>query len=256
MKLFILLFIVGSLLQANSAHAEKITVAAAADLKFAMDEIVTGFNKNHAGDEVQVVYGSSGKFLTQIQQGAPYDLFFSADIGFPRELAKKGLAASEVKPYAVGRIVIWSAEVDATKLTLASLTDPKFTKIAIANPKHAPYGTRAEEALRSAGVWDKVQPKLVFGDNISQTAQYVLSGNAQVGIIALSLVLNPELSRKGRYYLIPDTLHNSLEQGFVITKPGANKPLAKRFADYMGSHQVRAVMTKYGFVLPHEKVVK
>ena len=256
MKLFILLFIVGSLLLANSAHAEKITVAAAADLKFAMDEIVTGFNKNHAGDEVQVVYGSSGKFLTQIQQGAPYDLFFSADIGFPRELAKKGLAASEVKPYAVGRIVIWSAEVDATKLTLASLTDPKFTKIAIANPKHAPYGTRAEEALRSAGVWDKVQPKLVFGDNISQTAQYVLSGNAQVGIIALSLVLNPELSRKGRYYLIPDTLHNSLEQGFVITKPGANKPLAKRFADYMGSHQVRAVMTKYGFVLPHEKVVK
>ncbi len=256
MKLFILLFIVGSLLLANSAHAEKITVAAAADLKFAMDEIVTGFNKNHAGDEVQVVYGSSGKFLTQIQQGAPYDLFFSADIGFPRELAKKGLAASEVKPYAVGRIVIWSAEVDATKLTLASLTDPKFTKIAIANPKHAPYGTRAEEALRSAGVWDKVQPKLVFGDNISQTAQYVLSGNAQVGIIALSLVLNPELSKKGRYYLIPDTLHNSLEQGFVITKPGANKPLAKRFADYMGSHQARAVMTKYGFVLPHEKVVK
>ncbi len=256
MKLFISLLIVGSLLLVSSAHAEKITVAAAADLKFAMDEIVTGFNKNHAGDEVQVVYGSSGKFLTQIQQGAPYDLFFSADIGFPRELAKKGLAASEVKPYAVGRIVIWSAEVDATKLTLASLTDPKFTKIAIANPKHAPYGTRAEEALRSAGVWDRVLPKLVFGDNISQTAQYVLSGNAQVGIIALSLVLNPELSKKGGYYLIPDTLHNSLEQGFVITKPGANKPLAKRFADYMGSLQARAVMTKYGFVLPHEKVVK
>ncbi len=117
--------------------------------------------------------------------------------------------------------------MDATKMTLASLTDPKITKIAIANPKHAPYGKRAEEALRSAGLWDKVQAKLVFGENISQTAQYVQTGNAQVGIIALSLVLNPELSKKGGYYLIPDNLHNPLEQGYIITKLGANKPLAK-----------------------------
>ncbi len=253
MKLFKLLFIVCTLLLANTAQAEKITVAAAADLKFAMDEIVTGFNKSHSGDEVQVVYGSSGKFHTQIQQGAPYELFFSADIGFPRELAKQGQASSEVKPYAVGRIVLWSADMDATKMTLASLTDPKITKIAIANPKHAPYGKRAEEALRSAGLWEKIQPKLVFGENIAQTAQYVQSGNAQVGIIALALVLNPELSKKGGYYLIPDTMHNPLEQGFIITKLGANKPLAKQFADYMGSKQVRTIMTKYGFVLPGEK---
>ena len=256
MKLLKLLFVISSLVLATTAHAEKITVAAAADLKYAMDEIVTGFNKSHSGDDVQVVYGSSGKFHTQIQQGAPYDLFFSADIGFPRELSKQGQAASEVKPYAVGRIVLWSAEIDATKLTLANLTDPKFNKIAIANPKHAPYGKRAEEALRSAGLWDKVQPKLVFGENISQTAQYVMSGNAQVGIIALSLVLNPELSKKGGYYLIPDTMHNPLEQGFVITKLGANKPLAKKFADHMGSKQARAVMMKYGFVLPDEKAGK
>ena len=235
---------------ATTVHAEKITIAAAADLKFAMDEIVTGFNKNHAGDEVQVVYGSSGKFHTQIQQGAPYDLYFSADIAYPRELAKQGQAASEVKPYAVGRIVLWSANMDATKMTLASLADPKITKIAIANPKHAPYGKRAEEALRSAGLWDKVQPKLVFGENISQTAQYVQSGNAQVGIIALSLVLNPELAKKGGYYLIPDNMHNPLEQGYIITKRGANKPLAKQFADYMGSKQARGVMTKYGFRAP------
>jgi len=253
MKLFRLLFVVGSLLLSTTSHAEKITIAAAADLKFAMDEIVTGFNKNHSGDEVQVVYGSSGKFHTQIQQGAPYDLFFSADIGFPRELAKQGMAASDVRPYAVGRIVLWSADMDATKMTLASLADPKITKIAIANPKHAPYGKRAEEALRSAGLWEKVQPKLVFGENISQTAQYVQSGNVQVGIIALSLVLNPELSKKGGYYLIPDNLHNPLEQGFIITKFGANKPLGKKFAEHMGSKQARSVMTKYGFVLPGEK---
>ena len=252
MKLIKLLFIACSMLVVSTAHAEKITVAAAADLKFAMGEIVTGFNKNHAGNEVQVVYGSSGKFHTQIQQDAPYDLFFSADIAYPRELAKQGMAASEVKPYAVGRIVLWSAEIDATKMTLTNLTDSKITKIAIANPKHAPYGKRAEEALRSAGLWEKVQPKLVFGENISQAAQYVQSGNAQVGIIALSLALNPELSKYGGHYLIPDTMHNPLEQGFIITKLGAKKPLVKEFAEYMGSKLARAIMTKYGFVLPGE----
>jgi molybdate transport system substrate-binding protein len=253
-KFLAVLFFIG--LTTSSAHAEKITIAAAADLKYAMDEVVAAFNKNRNGDEVQVVYGSSGKFHTQIQQGAPYDLFFSADIGFPRELAKQGQAASEVKPYAVGRIVLWSAAMDATKMTLASLADPKITKIAIANPKHAPYGKRAEEVLRSAGLWDKVQAKLVFGENISQTAQYVQTGNVQVGIIALSLVLNPELSKKGGYYLIPDSLHNPLEQGFIITKRGAGKPLAKKFADFMDSKQARGVMIKYGFVLPGEKAGK
>ena len=243
-------------LATSSAHAEKITIAAAADLKFAMDEIVTGFNKGHSRDEVQVVYGSSGKFHTQIQQGAPYDLFFSADIGYPRELARLGLAVSEVKPYAVGRIVLWSADMDASKMTLVSLADPKVVRIAIANPKHAPYGKRAEEALRSAGLWDKVQAKLVFGENISQTAQYVQSGNAQVGIIALSLAVSPELAKKGGHYVIPDKLHQPLEQGFIITRLGADKPLARQFADYMGSKQARSIMAKYGFVLPFEKAGK
>ena len=256
MKLFKMLFATLSLLFATSAHAEKITVAAAADLKFAMDEIVTGFNKSHSGHEVEVIYGSSGKFHTQIQQGAPFDLFFSADIGFPRELVKQGLAASEVKPYAVGRIVLWSNSMDASKMTLVSLTDPKITRIAIANPKHAPYGKRAEEALLSSKLWDKVQSKLVFGENIAQTAQYVQSGSTQVGIIALSLALNPELSKKGGYYLIPENLHNPLEQGYVITKRGAGKPLAKTFADYMSSKPARSIMTKYGFVLPGEKAGK
>ncbi len=256
MKTIQFIFVLCSLWFAATAHAEKITVAAAADLKFAMDEIVVSFNKNHSGNEVQVVYGSSGKFHTQIQQAAPYDLFFSADIAFARELVKQGLAASDVKPYAIGRIVLWSSEMDAAKMTLANLADPKIIKIAIANPKHAPYGKRAEEALRSAGLWDKVQAKLVYGENISQTAQYVMSGNAQAGIIALSLVLNPELSKKGGYYLIPGSLHNPLEQGFIITRMGADKPLAKKFADFMDSKQARSIMTKYGFVLPGEKAGK
>jgi len=253
MKLIKLFFVACSLLLATTAHAEKITIAAAADLKFAMDEIVTGFKKGHPGNEVEVIYGSSGKFYTQIQQGAPYDLYFSADIDYPRELVKNGFANSDVKPYAFGRIVLWSAKMDAAKMTLSSLNDPKITRIAIANPKHAPYGKRTEEALRALGLWDKLRPKLVFGDNIAHTAQFVQTGNAVVGIIALSLALNAELSKKGGYYLIPENLHAPLEQGYIITKRGANNRLAKQLADYMSSRAVRQVMTKYGFVLPGEQ---
>jgi molybdate transport system substrate-binding protein len=238
-----------SLLCAAAAHAEKITIAAAADLKFAMDEIVTAFQQTHPTDTVDVIYGSSGKFHAQIQQGAPFDLFFSADIAFPRALAKAGFAASEVKPYALGRIVLWSASLDASKMTLQSLSDPQITRIAIANPKHAPYGKRAEEALRSQGLLEKVGPKLVYGENIAHTAQFVQTGNAQVGILALALAISPELASKGAYWLIPDKLHEPLEQGFVITKRAEGNALARRFADYMASPPARAVMARYGFAL-------
>jgi len=244
------------LLLTTTAQAEKIMVAAAADLKFAMDEIVASFNQTHSHGEVQVVYGSSGKFHTQIQQGGPYDLYFSADIDYPRELAKLGLAGSEVTPYAVGRIVLWSNSLDATKLTLESLADPKITRIAMANPKHAPYGKRAEEALRATGLWEKVEEKLVFGENIAQTAQFVQTGNAQVGIVALSLALNPQISKDGGYCLIPDKFHKPLEQGYVITRLGAEKPLAKSFAGYMQSASARTIMVRYGFVLPNETTEK
>lgn len=256
MKLIKQLLTIGALLLALTAHAGKITIAAAADLKFAMDEIVVTFKKSNTTDEVDVIYGSSGKFHTQLQQAAPYDLYFSADIGFPRELAKAGLAASEVKPYAFGRIVLWSTSMDASKMTLDSLTNPKITRIAIANPKHAPYGKRAEEALRAAGLWDKIEPKLVYGENIAHTAQFVQTGNAQVGIIALALAVNPELASKGGYWLVPDNLHNPLEQGFIITQHGAGNALAKRFADNMSSPAARTIMTKYGFVLPGEAASK
>lgn len=238
------------LLLSLSAHAEKITIAAASDLKFAMDEIVTLFKQDNPGNEVDVVYGSSGKFHTQIQQKAPYDLFFSADIGYPRELAKNGLAASEVNTYAYGRIVLWSASLDATQMTLNSLTDPKISHIAIANPKHAPYGKRAEEVLHATGLWQRVEPKLVYGENIAHTAQFVQTGTAQVGIIAQSLAINPELASKGGYWLIPDNLHQPLEQGYIITKRAESNALAKRFAAYINSKPVRELMTKYGFALP------
>lgn len=246
-----LLLICSLLLAASAAHAEKITVAAAADLKFAMDEIVTAFKKSNPAEEVEVIFGSSGKFHTQIQQGAPYDLYFSADIAFPRELLIKGFSASaDVIPHARGRIVLWSGGEDGARMTLESLTRPDITRIAMANPKHAPYGRRAEEALRASGLWEKVEKKLIYGENITQAAQFVQTGNAQVGILALSLAVSPELSNKGSFYLIPDSLHEPLMQGFIILKRAENNKLAQQFADYMESKEARAIMTAYGFTLP------
>lgn len=246
--IFICLFFVG-----QAAHAgEKITIAAAADLKFALDEIVVLFSKAHPADRVETIYGSSGKFQTQIRQGAPFDLYFSADIAYPLALKAEGFAASEVQPYAVGRIVMWSPSRDAGRMTLADLADPDIRKIAIANPKHAPYGKRAEEALKASGVWGKVEARLVYGENVAQTAQFVQTGNAQVGIIALSLALSPELAKEGSYALISDKLHQPLEQGFIITRRAAGNPLAQAFAQFMVGNEARAIMTRYGFVLPGE----
>lgn len=225
-------------------------IAAAADLKFAMDDVLSEFRRSRPGVRIDVAYGSSGQFKTQIQQGAPYDLFFSADIAFPRELHAAGLAASDVVPYAVGRIVLWSARHDARGLTLRDLPRTELHRIAIASTVHAPYGMRAEEALRAAGVWSAVEPRLVYGENIAQTAQFVQSGNASIGIIALSLALSPQLRAQGGYALIPDSLHAPLEQGFIVTRRAARNPLAHAFAGHMQTPGTRAIMARYGFELP------
>ncbi len=236
----------------SSARAEGITVAAAADLKFAMDEVVAGFLRTAPGDEVEVVYGSSGRFHAQIRQGAPYDLFFSADIEYARDLARAGLAASPVRPYAVGRLALWSAASDARPLTLASLAEPRFARVAIANPRHAPYGRRAEEALRAAGVWAAVEPKLVLAENVAQAAQFVQSGSAQAGLIALSLAIRPELASRGGHVLVPATLHQPLTQAFVITRRAAGSALARRFADHVAGPAGQAVLARHGFAPPTE----
>ena len=230
------------------AAAGKVTVAAASDLKFAMDEIVAEFRREHSADLVEMVYGSSGKFRTQIAQGAPFDLYFSADIAYPKMLAEAGHAASEVESYAIGRLVIWSATVDASGMTLADLAAPGIKRVAIANPRHAPYGQRAEEALRAAGVWDAVRPKLVFGENIAQAAQFVQTGNADVGVIALALALNPELASMGGHALVPADLHQPLVQGFIITRRAEGNELARRFASHVRTAGSRAILTKYGFI--------
>lgn len=232
--------------------ADKVTIAAAADLKFCLDEILAAFRQAHAGADVEVVYGSSGNFKTQIEQGAPFDLYFSADIAFPHALAQEGFAASEVQPYAIGRLVLWSTSIDVSTMHIADLARADIGRIAIANPQHAPYGKRAEEALRASGIWDKVEGKLVYGENIGQTAQFVQSGNAEIGMIALSLAIGPQMKGKGSYSLVPGNLHQPLEQGFVVTKRAGDNALARAFADYMRTPAAREVMVRYGFALPGE----
>jgi molybdate transport system substrate-binding protein len=243
-----------SLLSGSRAQAEQATAAVAAGMKFAMDEIAAEFRKAHPKDSFEVVYGSTGKLQTQVQQGAPFDFFFSADNTAPLDLAKAGFAGSEMRIYAIGRLAIWSTTVDASKLKIADLANPKFTRIAIGNPKVAPYGKRAEESLRKAGIWDKVASRLVLGENVTQTAQFVESGNAQVGLIALSLAMSPELAKKGGHALVPDDMHQPLAQGFIITKRGASNPVATAFAKFMQSKEVKAILLRYGYTLPEAAV--
>ena len=235
------------------AQAEKLTIAAAADLKFAMAEVVDKFRANRPGDQIEVIYGSSGKFLTQIKNGAPFDMYFSADIAFPRELEKHGLSVGATRPYAIGRIVLWSLKPELAKIALKDLPKAPIRKFAIANPQHAPYGLRGKEALQHQGVWAAMEPKLVMGENIAHTAQFIDSGAADAGIVALALVLSPTMKDKGAWTLIPDAWHEPLEQGFAITQRAAANPLAKDFANYMASEPARVIMRRYGFTLPGEE---
>lgn len=232
------------------AHADRITVAAAADLRYAMDALVATFKRQSPTDEVAVVYGSSGKFLTQIQQGAPFDLYFSADAAYPARLVEQGGAVPPVRIYARGRLVLWSTTLPAQALTLKVLGEERVRRVAIANPEHAPYGERAQQALMATGLWERVRPKLIYGENIGQAAQYVQTGNAEVGLIALSLVSGPDRKAAGAYRLIDEKWHQRLDQAFVVTRAGADKPLARRFADHVMAPMSRSIMASYGFVSP------
>ena len=245
----VLALLVSFFFTAAPQAGELVRIAAASDLRYALDDIIELYREANPGANVQVVYGSSGKMTTQIINGAPYDIFFSADIAFPKKLQAEGMTATEPEVYALGRLVIWSNTVNAAELTLEDLASSAITRIAIAQPAHAPYGLRAQEALQSAGVWEAVQPKLVFAENIAHAAQMAASGAAQVGIIALSLARFPELAAHD-HHLIDDNLHNPLTQGYVVTKRGGNKPDAICFADFMATEPAHSIMEQYGFVMP------
>jgi molybdate transport system substrate-binding protein len=238
--------------QTASKSCGTITVAVASDLTDAMNEIASDFEKA-SGCGVRVSTGSSGNFLSQIENGAPFDVFFSADVAYPKKLESEGLAApGSTYPYAVGKIVLWVRN-DSSLIVgkgLAVLRDPGIKKIAIANPQHAPYGRAAEAALRNAGIYNTVKDRLVLGENISQAAQFVESGNADAGILALSLALSPELKDKGRYFVIPENLYGPIEQGVVILRASKNPGGAQAFLEYIKNPATAALLERYGFVLP------
>ncbi len=230
-------------------------VAAAADLQFALSEIADAFKKED-GREVKLTFGSSGNFFRQIQQRAPFQMYLSADEQFVFDLAAKNLTVDQGSLYAVGRIVIIaphgsSLKADGTLADLkAALADGRLQKFAIANPEHAPYGRRAEEALKHQGLWDSIQDKLVLGENVSQATQFATSGGAQGGIIAYSLALSPNVSKLGSFALIPEEWHEPLRQRMTLIK-GAGET-AQAFYAFMQGPSARAIMRRYGFVLPGE----
>ncbi|MGK0674508.1 MAG: molybdate ABC transporter substrate-binding protein [Halothiobacillaceae bacterium] len=239
---------------AGVSTADEAKVAAASDLKPVFDELKPLFEKKYPEHKLELIMGSSGKFTQQIENGAPFDMFFSADVSLPKRLVASGKAMAPVIPYAFGRVVLWSAKVDASRLTLEDLLKAEFRKIAIAAPDHAPYGARAKEALQYAKVWDRVEGKMVYGENIAHTAQLIDTQAADIGIIALSLALSDKLKSKGGYYLIPEHFHQPLEQAYVVTKHGENNKAAHAFAEFMRSEEARRVMRHYGFLLPGEEV--
>jgi molybdate transport system substrate-binding protein len=242
--------------QSSASAARTVSVAAASDLKFALDEVIRNYGQEHPDTTIKVTYGSSGNFYAQLSQGAPFDLYFSADVAYPRRLIEQGLADKESEfLYGVGQIVVWvpnDSLLDVEKLGIRALLDPATRKVAIANPQHAPYGRAAEAALKSLEVYDQVKERLVLGENIAQTAQFVESGAADVGIIALSLAVAPELREKGRYWLIPLDSYPTLEQGGVIMNRAADCEATASFRDFVIGARGREILSRYGFFLPGE----
>jgi molybdate transport system substrate-binding protein len=251
-KWFLVLPLIISLFVAQHetlGQQKEIRIAAAADLKFAMAELAEKFEKQ-TRTKVNVTYGSSGNFFSQLQNGAPFDLFFSADIEYPKKLETAGLAEpGTLYEYAVGRIVIWTSadtQVDVAKQGWKTLLDARVEKIAIANPKHAPYGRAAVAALQKAGIYETVKLKLVYGENISQAAQFVQSGNAEAGIVAMSLAVSPAM-RDGKRWEIPAEMHPAIEQGAIVLKDAQNKEAARAFLEFVKSTAGRAILAEYGF---------
>ncbi len=229
--------------------AQEITVAAAADLQFAMQDVAARFQKE-TGKTVKLTYGSSGNFFQQIQNGAPFDIFFSANLDYAKKLEAAGLTEPEsYYQYARGKIVIWVPKDSKLDLTsgMKALLDPSVKKIAVANPQHAPYGQAAVAAMQNQNVYEKVKDKFVLGENISQTASFVVSGSADVGIVALSLALSPNMKDKGRYVEVSADEYPPIEQACVILGSSKNKETARQFLAFVKTAAIADVLRSYGF---------
>ena len=246
MKKLLFLLLVASLVRIN---AQSITIAAAADLRFALDDITKLYKEKRQDVKIDVIYGSSGNLFQQISNQAPYDLFFSADVNFAAKLDSLKLTSGKPTIYAVGHIVLWSNTKDVSK-GLDILKSEDIRKISIANPEVAPYGKRAVESLKFYNLFDQIKDKIVRGDNVSQAAQFVLTGNADAGIIALSLALSPEMSSKGKYFLIDEKSYSKMEQAYVILKKSEKKKELPDFVKFLETKKVKDILSKYGFKLP------
>ena len=228
----------------STITSDELTVAAASDLTPAFEELGREFE---AANKTRVVFmfGSTGMLTKQIENGAPVDLFAAASVSYIDELDKKGLIIPDSKAiYGRGRITLWTSDTSNIRLQgIADLARPEVMRVGIANPDHAPYGLAAKQALESAGVWDRVKPKLVFGDNIRQTLQYAETSNVDVSIVSLSL----SIQSRGRWTLIPENLHQPIDQGLAIIKTTKNEKAARAFAAFLAGPQGQAIMKKYGF---------
>jgi molybdate transport system substrate-binding protein len=230
-----------------ATHAVELRIAAASDLKFALDEINTAFTNRDAGCLIKATYGASGSLFAQIENGAPFDIFLSADTNYPHRLVENGHATNFFL-YAEGHLALWalnSSKLDVEKLGLKALLDPSVRKIAIANPAHAPYGRAAVAALKDAGIYERITSLFVLGENIAQTAQFVQSGGADIGILALSVVRSPPMRDKGRHFEIP----SALLQGGVVVRRSKNPAAANVYCAFLTNSEARAIFARYGLAL-------
>lgn len=233
------------------AHADTLTVAVAANAEYVFNELATEFKKE-SGQDLKPVINSSGKFVTQIVNGAPYDVFLSADMEFPEKLFQQGYAMAAPKPYAYGALVVWTMKDIDVRNWQSALTAPAVQKIAMANPQTAPYGREAMKALAKAGLDKTLSTKLVTGESIAQTNQYIYSAVADVGLTAKSVVLAPDMKGKGKWVEVPRDLYEPIAQGAVILKHGqeTNSKLALQFYAFLYSDKARAIFDRYGYLLP------
>ena len=235
--------------------ADELSIAAAADLQFAMPEVVQQFEKE-TGQKVRVTFGSSGNFASQIQNGAPFDIFFSADLSYPKQLDATGLVEpGSIYHYADGKIVLWTLKSSGIDVSggLSVLSDHKIHKIAIANPEHAPYGRAAVAALKHENLHERVQDKIVLAENISQATQFVDAGSAEVGIVALSLAVAPTVRDRGNYFVIPELDYPQIEQSCAILKSSHHKQAAKQFLEFIKTPAIVALLRKFGFEVPKDE---
>jgi molybdate transport system substrate-binding protein len=237
-----------ALTSCSGGTSERVNVAAAADLRYALDEIVALAHTQNPGAEYAVTYGSSGQFLQQIVNGAPFDLYLSADLAYPQQLVGSGRARDPF-PYAIGRLVLWVPEGSELDPAEGLPILAEASRVAIANPEHAPYGRAAVAALQTAGMYDEVADRLVLGENVAQAAEFVMTGNADAGIVALSLVLSDPLRDVGTWWEIPTDTFPTIEQGGVLL---TDSPAARALRDAITGREGRAILARYGFTLPED----